>query len=130
MSNRQSSHSAIVYKLKQFGRSNLTLLPEGFFVSNIWKWNVQWNSAELWLIRTRMFFHITSWKVPVQYECLWANDSRIQRKTWLQWLMWLSTQSIGKDIKASSYFFTRRAADVCLLHCDDRRSHKWFAKRP
>ena len=32
-------------------------------------------------------------------------------KTSLLWLMWPSTQSIGKDIKASS-LFTRRAVDV------------------
>ena len=38
-------------------------------------------------------------------------------KTRLQWLMWLSTQRIGKDIRASSYFFTRRAADVVSEAC-------------
>ena len=40
-----------------------------------------------------------------------------RRKTRLQWLMWLSTQRIGKDIRASSYFFTRRAADVVPEAC-------------
>ena len=38
-------------------------------------------------------------------------------KTRLQWQMWLSTQRIGKDIRASSYFFTRRAADVVSEAC-------------
>ena len=40
-----------------------------------------------------------------------------RRKTRLQWLMWLSTQRIGKDIRASSYFFTRRATDVVSEAC-------------
>ena len=35
-----------------------------------------------------------------------------RRKTRLQWLMWPSTQCIGKDTRASSYLFSRRAADV------------------
>ena len=35
----------------------------------------------------------------------------LRRKTSLLWLMWPSTQRIGKDIKASS-LFTRRAVDV------------------
>ena len=40
-----------------------------------------------------------------------------RRKTRLQWLMRLSTQRIWKDIRASSYFFTRRAADVVSEAC-------------
>ena len=40
-----------------------------------------------------------------------------RRKTRLKWLMWLSTQRIGKDIRVSSYFFTRRAADVVSEVC-------------
>ena len=40
-----------------------------------------------------------------------------RRDTRLQWLMWPSTQRIGKDIRASSYFFTRRAADVVPEAC-------------
>ena len=40
-----------------------------------------------------------------------------RRKTRLPWLMWLSTQRIGKDIRVSSYFFTRRAADVVSEAC-------------
>ena len=31
--------------------------------------------------------------------------------------MWLSTQRIGKDTRASSYFFTRRAADIVSEAC-------------
>ena len=31
--------------------------------------------------------------------------------------MWPSTQRIGKDIRANSYFFTRRAADVVSEAC-------------
>ena len=38
-------------------------------------------------------------------------------KIWLQWLMWLSTQRIGKDIRASTYFSTRRAADLVSEAC-------------
>ena len=40
-----------------------------------------------------------------------------RRKTRLQRLMWIATQRIGKDIRASSYFFTRRAADVVSEAC-------------
>ena len=49
-----------------------------------------------------------------------------RRKTWLQWLMWPSTQRIGKDIRASSFFFHWNGGPCSfrgLLHCDDRRSH-------
>ena len=35
-----------------------------------------------------------------------------RRKTRLLWPMWPSTRRIGKDIKISSWFFTRGAADV------------------
>ena len=35
-----------------------------------------------------------------------------RRKTRLLWPMWPSTRRIGKDIKVSSWFFTRGAADV------------------
>ena len=52
-----------------------------------------------------------------------------RRKTRLQWLMWLSTQRIGKDIRASSYFFTRRAADVVSEACCDDRRSPWWASR-
>ena len=31
--------------------------------------------------------------------------------------MWPSTQRIGKDMRASSYFFTRRAADLVPEAC-------------
>ena len=31
--------------------------------------------------------------------------------------MWLSTLRIGKDIRASTYFFTRRAADLVSEAC-------------
>ena len=31
--------------------------------------------------------------------------------------MWPSTQRIGKDVRASSYFFTRRAADEVSVAC-------------
>ena len=45
------------------------------------------------------------------------NDSGIHRKTRLQGLMYPSTQRIGKDIRASSYFLTRRAAYVVSEAC-------------
>ena len=43
-----------------------------------------------------------------EHEGCWGWQ---RRKTSLLWLMWPSTQRIGKDIKASS-LFTRRAVDV------------------
>ena len=68
------------------------------------------------------------WKQTVQGECF-VNERQPnspehkdrsgwqRRDTRLQWLMWPSTQRIGKDIGASSYFFTRRAADVLPEAC-------------
>ena len=52
-----------------------------------------------------------------------------RRKTRLQWLKWLSTQRIGKDIRASSYFFTRRAADVVSEACFTVMTGDRHAKR-
>ena len=40
-----------------------------------------------------------------------------RRKTRLQWLIWPSTQRIGKVIRASSYFFTRRVVDLVPEAC-------------
>ena len=91
---------------------------------------MQWNSAELWLIKTREFVFFT-WqgrKQTVQGECFLnerqpnspEHEDRSwwqRRKTRLQWLMWIATQRIGKDVRASSYFFTRRAADVVFEAC-------------
>ena len=58
---------------------------------------------------------------------LWMNNNRIlghedrsewqRRKTRLQWLMWPSTQRIGKVIRASSYFSTRRVVDLVPEAC-------------
>ena len=73
-------------------------------------------------------FHMTSRKQTVQGECFMnerqPNSSEHKdcsgwqrRDTRLQLLMWPSTQRIGKDIRASSYFFTRRAADVVPEAC-------------
>ena len=38
-------------------------------------------------------------------------------------------QRIGKDTRASSYFFTRRAADVVSEACCDDRRSPWWASR-
>ena len=72
---------------------------------------------------------------------IWMNDSRIhrknedrsgrqRRKTRLQWLMWLSTQHIRKDISKLLFFHSKggRCSFCGLLHCDDRRS-PWWASR-
>ena len=40
-----------------------------------------------------------------------------RRKTRLQWLMWPSTQGIGKVIRASSYFSTRKVVDLVPEAC-------------
>ena len=40
-----------------------------------------------------------------------------RRKTRQQWLMWPSTQRIGKDIRASSKLFTRWGVDVVSEAC-------------
>ena len=73
-------------------------------------------------------FHMKSRKQTVQGECFMnkrqpnspEHEDRSgwqRRKTRLQWLKWLSTQRIGKDIRASSYFFTWRAAVVVPAAC-------------
>ena len=67
-------------------------------------------------------------KQPVQGKCFMnerqpnspehEDRSGWQRcKTRLQWLMWPSTQRIGKDIREGSYFFTLRAAYVVSDAC-------------
>ena len=60
---------------------------------------------------------------------LWMNDSRIHQEMKivrndsavkldrLQWLMWPSSQRIGKVIRASSYFSTRRVVDLVPEAC-------------
>ena len=79
-------------------------------------------------MKTRKFFHMTSGKQTVQGECF-INERQPnsreckdrsgwqRRDTRLQWLVWPSTQRIGEDSRASSYFFTRRAADVVPEAC-------------
>ena len=34
----------------------------------MWRWNVQWNPAELWLTKKRKFFHMTNKKQTAQGE--------------------------------------------------------------
>ena len=74
------------------------------------------------------FFTWQGRKQTVQGECLLnerqpnspEHEDRAgwqRRKTRLQWLMWLSTQRIEKDIRASSYFFTRRVANLVSEAC-------------
>ena len=111
--------------------SNLTLLPEVFsFQYRIWKCNVQWNLAQSWLTKICKLFHRTSRKQTVQvyYECI-MNEQQPnslghedclewqRRKTWLQWLMWPSTQHIGKVIRASSYFSTWKVVNLVPEDC-------------
>ena len=71
-----------------------------------------------WLIKTHKFFHMTSRKQTIQggrfmKERQPNSPEHKDRSGWqrrdtrLHWLMWPSTQLIGKDIRASSYFFTR-----------------------
>ena len=135
MSSHQRSHSAIVYKLKWFGRSNLTLLPEVFLVSN-WRWNVPWNPAELWLTKTRTFFHMINSKQTAQGEFYeWTRDEFIGTGRLLEMTgpqnsvavtdVAFTTQHIGKDVRASSPL-TRRAVDLISEACftgDLRASH-------
>ena len=47
----------------------------------------------------------------------------------LQWLKWLSAQRIGKEIRASSYFFTRRPANVVSEACFTVMTGDRHAKR-
>ena len=77
---------------------------------------------------TRVFSTWQGRKQAVQGECF-LNERQLnspehedhswwqRRKTRLQWPMWIATQRIGKDIRASSFFFTRRAADVVSEAC-------------
>ena len=71
---------------------------------------------------------MTSRKQTVQGECFMnerqpnspGHEDRSEwqrRKTRLQWLMWPSTQRIGKVIRASSYFSTRRVVDLVPEAC-------------
>ena len=73
---------------------------------------------------------MTSRKQTVQGECIMneqqpnspGHEDRSEwqrRKTRLQWLMWPSTQRIGKVIRASSYFSTRRVVDLVPEACSN-----------
>ena len=59
------------------------------------------------------------------------NDlSGIQRrKTRLLWLMWASTQRMGKYIRVSSKLFTRRAADLIVEACFSAMTRDRHGKR-
>ena len=94
----------------------------------MWKWNIQWNSAQSWLTKIRKLFHMTCRKQTLQGECIMneqqpnspghENRSEWQRrKTRLQWLIWPSTQRIGKVIRVNSYFCTRRIVDLVPEAC-------------
>ena len=119
--------------------SSLTLLPEFFsFLYRIWQWNVQWNSAQSWLSKIRKLFHMTGRKQTVQGECFMneqqpnspGHEDRSEwqrRKTRLQWLMWPSTQHIGKVIRASSYLSTRRVVDLVPEACSTPDRHDGLA---
>ena len=54
-----------------------------------------------------------------------------RRKTRLQWLMWPSTQRIGKVIRASSYFYTRRVVgsvpEACSTAATEDRHYELAA---
>ena len=93
-----------------------------------------------WLIKTHKFFHMTSRKQTIQggrfmKERQPNSPEHKDRSGWqrrdtrLHWLMWPSTQLIGKDIRASSYFFTRRPADVVSEACFTVMTGDRHAKR-
>ena len=93
MSNHQSSQSAIVNKLKKFGRWSLTLLPE-FLVLIQLKVKCLMKCDELQLLKTCMFFHMTIRK-QTAYGMYFMNEQQSNsqehedcskwqyKKTWL-----------------------------------------------
>ena len=96
----------------------------------MWRWIVQGNPAELWLIKTHNFFPHDNYKTncsrrvfygwttaEFKFREIFMPEDFSEWKSRLQWLMWPSTQRIGKDIRASSLFFTRRAADAITEVC-------------
>ena len=81
---------------------------------------------------------MTSRKQTVQGECIMneqqpnslGHEDRsewLHRKTRLQWLMWPSTQHIGKVIRASSYLSTRRVVDLVPEACSTPDRHDGLA---
>ena len=92
-----------------------------------------------WLTKIRKLFHMTSRKETVQGDCFMderqpnslGHEDRMEwqrRKTRLQWLMWLSTQGIGKVIRASSYISIRRVVylvpEACSTAMTEDRHHE------
>ena len=81
--NHQSSKTIKVQKPSKFIFSNTlqikivqhvefnTFLKFFSFLYRIWKWNVQWNSAQSWLTKIHKLFHMTSRKQTVQGECFY-----------------------------------------------------------
>ena len=80
------------------------------------------------ITKIRKLFHMKRRKQTVQGERFMderqpnspGHEDRSEwqrRKTRLQWLMWPCTQRIGKVIRASSYFSTRRVVDLVPEAC-------------
>ena len=124
MSNHQSSYSAIVYKIVRNVEFNTLAVSntesEGEMFSEI---RPSRGSQKI-----RELFHMTSRKQTVQAQCI-RNEQQPnslgyedrsdwqRRKTRLRWLMRPSTQRIGKVIRISFYFSTRRVVDLVPEAC-------------
>ena len=81
MPNHQSSHSAIVHKLKWFGKSNLTFLPEVFksLIQNL-KVKCSVNFSRIITHKNkRVFTHVKVENKLFKASVFWVNDSRIHQ---------------------------------------------------
>ena len=151
MLNHQSSKTIKVQKPSKFIFSNTlqikivqhvefnTFLKFFSFLYRIWKWNVQWNSAQSWLTKIHKLFHMTSRKQTVQGECFYEwqlnspgceDRSEWQcRKTRLQWLTDVAFHPTHqKGYQSKLLFFHLKGSRFSswgLLHRNDQRLPSW-----
>ena len=104
-------------------------MPKVFLVSNTESESEMFSDLQPNCARKNThFFHMTRGTQTAEGYCFMnerkpnspEHEDRSwwqRRKTRLQWPMRPSTQRIRKDIRGSSYFFTRRAADVFSEAC-------------
>ena len=99
------------------------------------KWNVQWTSAKLWLIKTCEFFTWQGRKQTVQGKCF-LNEQQLNSSEHEDRLWWQSCKTWLHSIYQKGYqskllFFHSKGGQCSfwgLLYCDDRRS-PWWASR-
>ena len=105
-------------------------------------WNVQWNPAELWLIKTRKFFHMRTRKQTVKGKCVMNQRQPKFTGTWRLLGMTkplnsaavtdVAFQSTHRKGCQSELLVVHSKGGRCnfwgVLYCDDWRSPWWVSR--